>query len=407
MSNKTSIALVNDDFKLTFDERKGFGKADKILTPEELLAEFIKSHNLSYDYKSNSVKDPKDKILSDKLVTSMLRLYALESGHEFLKSFLIDAFRVWKNKSSIKAKTDLQEKLRFRKLDTNELSKFIHAVAGKEDELLKSVLAHFIWQTKRKINELPVEHHMLICFYGASGAGKSVAIQKLLSPIFDFKIDSDFSIFSDKFSGHIWERNFVILCDEMGEIKNTSVERLKNIITADRVESRAMRSDQLLSIKQNATFITASNVELRDLIFDPTSARRYFQIDCQDRIDWDLINEIDYGALWRSVDELGPCPIIPFLSEIRAIQEEKVRSKCNIEQFIEEACVIGEFESNSPTTQEIYKEFVTFCRGQGISTFEGIQQFSRRLPKVIGPNASSKRTNRGTVWPLITRSSVS
>jgi GTP-binding protein EngB required for normal cell division len=35
---------------------------------------------------------------------------------------------------------------------------------------------------------LPVEHHMLVCFYGKSGAGKSVAIQKLLGPVADLNL---------------------------------------------------------------------------------------------------------------------------------------------------------------------------------------------------------------------------
>lgn len=388
---------------LQYDERKGFSTADEILHPEQLLEEFIGEFGLRYHYKTNSVIDRKGNIIDDKLIRSRIRLYCLERGYEVVKSYMDDALRVWRDQQSKNTVKRYRNKLGFKSTDSDLIKKYSVAVSGRDDEIMCSVIRHFIWQVKRKLFELPVEHHMMITLYGKSGAGKSVAIQKLLSVVDDIKLDTDFSIFQDKFSGRVWERNFVIFCDEMGDIQNTSVEKLKNVITAPRIEARAMRSDQMLSVKQNATLISASNNELRDLINDPTSARRYFQIDCLDKIDWDSINEIDYESLWASVDETGPCPILPYIDEIKKVQESSVRAKGNIEQFLEECCEVTEFGKDSPTTKVLYNAFVEFCRMQGIRNFEGLQQFSRRLPKHIGElnmGASSKKTNRGTVWSL-------
>jgi ABC-type dipeptide/oligopeptide/nickel transport system ATPase component len=388
---------------LVYDERTGFNSNGEVPAPENFLEEFLCEFGLKYHYKTNSVIDSKGKVIDDKLLRSQIRLYCLHRGVEMLRSYMDDAVRVWRSEQSKLVINNFKERLSYLEGNSDCLARYVEAVSGKRDPILIKVMEHFIWQVKCKLMGLPVEHHMLVCFYGKSGAGKSVAIQKLLGPVADLKLDSDFSIFNDKFGGRVWERNYVIFCDEMGDIQNTAVEKLKNIITSPRVEARGIRSDQILSVQQNATFITASNNELRDLIHDPTSARRYFQINCQDKVDWDTINELDYLALWQSVDENQPCPLLPVLDEVRAIQGSSVRAKCNIEQFLLECCEVAEFSKESPTTKELYNSFVEFCRMQGIRSFEGVQQFSRRLPKVIGElklNASSKKTNRGTVWSV-------
>jgi ABC-type dipeptide/oligopeptide/nickel transport system ATPase component len=404
-SNVIPISDSNKPDQLVYDERNGFNSGGEVPCPEDLLEEFLSEHGLKYHYKTNAVIDSKKRVIDDKLLRSRLRLYCLHRGFEMLKSYMDDAVRVWRCEQSKLVIKGFRESLSYAVDPSDCLINFVEAVSGKRDPILIKVVEHFIWQVKRKLMGLPVEHHMLVCFYGKSGAGKSVAIQKLLGPVADLKLDSDFSIFNDKFSGRVWERNYVIFCDEMGDIQNTAVEKLKNIITSSRVEARAMRSDQMLSVKQNATFITASNNELRDLIHDPTSARRYFQIDCQDKIDWNTINSLDYLTLWKSVDEGSPCPLLPVLDKVRTIQGSSVRAKCNIEQFLSECCESLEFHKESPTTKELYNSFAEFCRMQGIRSFEGVQQFSRRLPKVIGEiklNTSSKKTNRGTVWSLRT-----
>lgn len=85
-----------------------------------------------------------------------------------------------------------------------------------------------------------------------------------------------------------------------------------------------------------ANFIGASNQEVKDVIHDPTSSRRYYQIKTLDKIDWDLINTIDYVGLWRSIDAALE---IDYLSNVRVIlksRQEEIRAMDSVEEWLEE-----------------------------------------------------------------------
>ncbi|POB13859.1 primase-helicase family protein [Halobacteriovorax sp. DA5] len=369
---------------------------------KQLLKEFLAVKGYKYHYKTNSATRRNSTVVDRGLLLSEFRMYGLKHGHSELKGFFPDILRIWKMAEAQRYLEQLRQSLSFK--NQNDLiEKWCMAVTGENNPITIAVTKHFLWQVKRKLHGMSVDHHMLLCLFGPSGAGKSVAIHKLLDPVSQFKMDSDFSILQDKFIGKTFERNFVLFMDEMGGAKNCDVDRLKNIITAPFIESRAMRSEEIQSVKNNTTLIAASNNEIRELIKDPTSSRRYFQIDSQEVINWELINSIDYLSLWQSVDHEAVSPITSLLKEIRVIQESKIRVKCPIEQFLEECVAVSPFSKNSPNTNQVYSSFVSFMDLQGIKIYPTLQEFSKSIVSKgakLGMSIENRRTRRGTCWPF-------
>jgi hypothetical protein len=166
---------------LVYDERTGFNSNGEVPAPENFLEEFLCEFGLKYHYKTNSVIDSKGKVIDDKLLRSQIRLYCLHRGVEMLRSYMDDAVRVWRSEQSKLVINNFKERLSYLEGNSDCLARYVEAVSGKRDPILIKVMEHFIWQVKCKLMGLPVEHHMLVCFYGKSGAGKSVPFKSFLA----------------------------------------------------------------------------------------------------------------------------------------------------------------------------------------------------------------------------------
>jgi hypothetical protein len=109
---------------------------------------------------------------------------------------------------------------------------------------------------------------------------------------------------------------------------------VKNVITADTLDRRPMRSNSLESIQQNATLIGASNsFELSDLIRDTSGTRRFVSLTMIDQPDRKAVNDIDWSEVWQSVDHKAADP----MQAVRAVQQAKQeadRPKHSIEVWI-------------------------------------------------------------------------
>lgn len=370
--------------------------------PKEWVIERLREHELEYDYKTDALRKD-DSVVEESLAVSFLRLDARELQVEDLRSYIRDALAVYRHERSQTELKLLSAKLAYAPSQTDLVDSWVIAVCGNSSSLDIVVVKHFLWQVKRKLAGLPVEQHMMPVLFGRSGAGKSVAVSKLIEPLLLVVLQADMSIFSDQFSRRAFARNFLVFFDELRGSDNADVNAMKQIITAPVVEWRAMRSERVMSAPQNSTFIGCSNDPVHDRIKDPTSSRRFWQINCADQIDWQVINSIDYMALWRSVDENSPSPILVHLSDIRKVQEAEIRVRDIVEQWIEETCEVVSFDDSSLTTSELYDSFKEFCLWQNQKTFPQFQRFARdikRILEVSGQGPTSKKTNRGTTWSI-------
>lgn len=378
---------------------------EKIATPKDWVIDRLREHDLDYDYKTDALKNG-DVVVEESLAVSMLRLDARRQDVEDVRSYIRDALNVYRHERAGLELARLTQMLSYKPSKIDPVAAWVTALCGETSELDIVAVKHFLWQVKRKLLGLSVEHHCMLVIVGRSGIGKSVAVSRLIEPLRAVSLQTDMGIFSDQFSRRAFSRNFIVFFDELNGSDEANVNAVKQIITAPVIEWRAMRSERVMSAPQNTTFIGCSNEQVRDRIKDSTSSRRFWQIECADRVDWEAINGIDYLNLWRSIDENAPAPLVDRLSEIRKVQEAEIRVKDIVEQWVEETCEVVSFDESSLTTSELYESFKEFCLWQNQKSFPQFQRFSRDIKRILGVSehgAVSKKTNRGTTWSIRVR----
>jgi hypothetical protein len=274
-------------------------------------------------------------------------------------------------------KVKLMEAIKFcgNSGNLSELRKFAFVLTGKDDEACVAVLAHFIWQVKRKVFGLKVQYHMMPILTGVQGNGKSTAIrQKFLSPVDDFIATPTLADLADRRHYEAYQFNYVVFCDEMEQADSTDVDGLKNFITAERQTAREMYSTTMLEFRQNCTPIGCTNKSLATLIYDPTGMRRFYEIATDSNMpdNWKELDRIDYKKMWQQVDENIPgpsCYIMPLKLTIETHQEQ-LRVQDPIELFLDEsgAAMTPNAEILKVKASEFYADYKMFCARNGHKT---------------------------------------
>lgn len=373
----------------------------------EWLSQYFNNNNLHYDYKTDSIRN-NGEVLDPKIMQASLRLaLASKKGDTgYLKKVLPDLLTMWKHQEQNSVIESYRDKLKYNANNSGYLIEWIKAATGKREQLDIAVMTHFIWQVKRKLFKMSVEHHMMPILYGKSGGGKSVAVEKLLQPIIDLALTTNMGVFEDRFGKRQFTRNFIMFFDELNGAGSTDVNKLKQVITSPIMEWRVMHSEGVASAPQNCTFIGCTNDPVSERIKDPTSARRFWQLNCADKLDWSVLNSIDYVQLWQSVDENGPCPILPMVEELRKVQDTEVRAKDVIEQWLTtsiQTSVMTETGRAYQTSKSLYDHFTKWCEWQSIANRPGFLAFTKSLPKKLeqlSMDSSFTNDSRGTVWNL-------
>jgi hypothetical protein len=202
------------------------------------------------------------------------------------------------------------------------LEQFVEAVTGKTDTLAAAALAHFIWMIKRKLNGMNVTWHLMPILQGIQGVGKSTAIKELLKPVADVTTYLKLDELSDSRCAQALEQNYVIVCDELMGAARTEIETLKNRVTADVIGLRPMRSNDIVNLRVNASFIGSTNNDIATMIRDSSGMRRFLNIMCQDQLMTGIYN-VDVLSLWRGIDEKRSVTYLDaFKSELATAQKE-------------------------------------------------------------------------------------
>jgi hypothetical protein len=149
------------------------------------------------------------------------------------------------------------------------------------------------------------------------------------------------------------------------------VESLKAVISDDVVSYRPLYTNRNSTVPQNTTFIGASNRDIRTLIKDPTGMRRFYQITCTEdaksATSWQELSELDYTAVWRSVNEHQDEPEILLWTADLAEHQEGIRHQTSIEEFVNEY-------DYAPGTErvllkDLYQQYDTFCNNANMKPF--------------------------------------
>ncbi|EIZ86486.1 hypothetical protein WYO_0835, partial [Methylobacterium sp. GXF4] len=207
-------------------------------------------------------------------------------------------------------------------------------LTGTSPKFVAAVLKKFVWQVKRKMLGLPVTDHLMPVLLGPQGSGKSTFIRLMTEALAEAMASVDFRMIADDRIIDIWS-NFILFIDEMGYATKTDIDAVKNIITAESLSRRPMRTNTLDLVTQNATFIGASNKELNELIRDPTGARRFVGLRWRRDASWAAINAFLWLDLWRSVDAEAEDPVRSFAEELKA-QQALARYRSPIEAWLDQ-----------------------------------------------------------------------
>jgi len=235
-----------------------------------------------------------------------------------------------------KAKYELQQQLKWLPDQPEQITSVIEAATGRVDQLNCVALQHWMWQCKRKLFGLPVVNHLFLMLYEPEGgSGKTTLINRILQPLEKWLLEWNLGALADERNLMALKDNYIVFFDEMAKPDKVSVDVLKHQITTGNNSVRVFRTQTVAYIPQNCTFIGASNKPLSSLIIDDSSMRRFWQITCQEKMDWEAVNAIDPIALWVNIDEQLPEGYLTgdLLQQLR-VEQAELKTEDIIDQFI-------------------------------------------------------------------------
>lgn len=246
------------------------------------------------------------------------------------------------------------------------VEKFVLAMTGKVDPVTVGVLAHFLWTIKRRMIGKEVVFHIMPIILGKQESGKSYSVKKLLSPIKDLFLEMPLDQVTDSRNHLALSSNFAIILNEMAGADKTDVDKLKNLITTEYNDVRKLHTNTVIKAEQNASLIGTTNKPVAEIIYDPTGARRFYEIKSQDVMDWGVIKDgIDYLELWRGINETKERG---YYEEYR----EGIRKNQAHLTGLEELQVFLELKNVRPGNKEIdsnilYSEYRLWCDANGVT----------------------------------------
>lgn len=284
------------------------------------------------------------------------------------KVLLECAWQDYPAKRKEEAKKQLIERVVVYKGPNDELAKWLQAVTGAVSDVDLAVMQHFIWQVKRKMLDLPVVYHICPIFFGKQNGGKTTSIQKLINFAQDVVLELEPDEATDSRAKAGFTDNYICFFDEMANMARVEMESLKRLITTRQLSYRPLHTNEVRTVPQNCSFIGASNKSLQEVVYDPTGLRRFYEFTCLDRVDFDGINNIDYTALWSSIDptlERGYTE--PFLANMTEHQTERI-TEDEVSQFIRELGVNDAGPKKEITASALYGAYIHWRAITGYSS---------------------------------------
>ena len=278
---------------------------------------------------------------------------------------------------------DLKDRISYRG-DNNLVEKFLTAVVGEVDPIDLVVLKHCLWQVKRKMWGHRVTWHMMTVISGLTGSGKSVALKLLMTPLEDVTDYAQLSILNDERENFRFYENFVMIFDEMVQAGKTDINALKNRMTSDYAPQRALHTQIRDKWVNNCTFFGTTNNEVKDIIKDPTSARRYYQLTVKDKCDWDALNAMNFVELWQGIDENNETPYIEGHYDVLRERQEIIRHKDLVEDWLEyEDLYVKDGDGVKVRANDAYLFYMRFRAEQKILSPYTRTKFGRTLKNYV------------------------
>lgn len=357
-------------------------------TPREYVAAWLKRHNVTIDERG-SLASPDKREYNDLLDTMWLD-YIGYLG-EFNKN--TDEKAKGTDEKNIRKALDellsiemvarreaLFSSIKFDGAESTKLLElFVKALTGATEQKVIGVMAHLLWQIKRKLNDQDISYHIMPILLGKQGAGKSVALQRLFKPLANLSLELTLTEVTDARFYFAFNHNFIAILDEMAGAKKADIEILKKQITATHNDVRKLNTNRVTKIKQNASFIGTTNRAVSEIIFDTSGMRRFYEIRVLDRIDWAAINAIDYVELYRGINETRPEGYLPDVMAEVVLDQEKLVGTDDLQAFLDHHHINCEKDPKKEfLSSDLYDIYKVWAENNGMKVMNSVW-FGRKL----------------------------
>lgn len=318
-----------------------------------------------------------------------------EQGYGSKKEIIKTYLSTYAARYSGKSVDKLFAEIGFRKdavAECDKCLKEIHDLLKIQEsyEIFSTIMKHWLWQVKRKIIGRDVVWEIWPNFYGASGVGKSTLIRKMCTPLSEFYIEPQISIFADATRERDkLTRYYILNFDELtigGSSKFLGdtdavpgdVQRaIKQFTTQKKMTSRTLGGQEQSTRRVTFNPISSANDHLYDIIFDEQTMRRFFEFHCtmeKEEADTGYYKKKDIlqeklTVVWNGVDENLEegywnihCPV---WEETRAIQDAYYPTKTTTTLWIEDERVVLAEPGHEMHTLDMYRDYNKWCRERG------------------------------------------
>lgn len=360
---------------------------------EEFVPAFLKSRGYAMNFGGEFGNDSDAAFIMNKMNQWS---YEIIGGRPIYPESLIrGAFANWQSTERSQMMRAGYAKLAYRPdADRDELTAFANFITIKTGDeeadrrnarAAEVALANFIYRVKNHLRGV-WKHgvHMMPILYGPQGSGKSTAVDKFLSPLTDMSSKVGFDIFEHDGKMYALSTTPVMFFDELAGVTKAEVERIKDIMLADRRELRKLYADPATRTLIT-TFIGCSNRDVSTMIKDETGNRRFLQIDTPVKLDLAMIKNFDALAMWRSVDEDGDAPLYANaddLADVQSLQGEQ-RHRSNVEVWMDEDVSIP---TEALAASDLFEQSFAPWVGRmypGQERFENVVKFAKELNRLI------------------------
>ncbi len=282
-----------------------------------------------------------------------------------------------------------------RILDHFEIMSGFDKEGNKNEELYEYLLnwfAHKIQKPEKKIG-------VCLVLMGKQGIGKTILVEKLLRNIMgdEYVYDTaDINSIAGDFNSALQGKLVCILNEASGKDTMPLIDRLKDIITREKITIRLMRTDGIPMKDYCDYCFTTNNL---NPIKETEDERRFQIVPCSDAKKGNkeyfnkLINDLDNPAVLKSfyyflkerdITNFDPEKLIRNMEEVEELHE---LNRDHIELFNEhffspDGGVEGEKSTCLYKISQIYKEYIKWCGNCGFKNTVNISYMSRKFREI-------------------------
>lgn len=299
--------------------------------------------------------------------------------------------------------------------DLEEMSRWVEVVTGDRDPVDVAVIAHFMWQIKRKFMGLqginPIAYPLMPVVFGESGAGKSWAVLSLIQPFRDMGRvweNVTFPQIADERQAYQLKYKYVSFVDELMGIENLeSQEKFKAISSGSTVPARRLGYNKYDDVPQNTTFIGTSNYPLIELKLKKGMPRRMAQITARPKDDLlPALKSFKFDAwkAFRGIDENRKNGYIESVEKELAVRQEATDELDSLKMFVAQH-KIKKPSKGGPVREipmlSMYNSYSEFCRSYEIPA-ESLKKLSSYLVNHKGAIRNQKtKAGKQTTYVLV------